>query len=329
MLGTIFPGGQLKPASELGKLVIHWVKLIAGPFLFLTIVASVVEVSLSAGHALRVVAIALFNTAISICIGIGLASFFLSDLHLDLSLAIPPKQPEFTLGFSSWIKTLQPTSLFAPFVQNDILLLGLLGVCTGLALRSMFAAEGERKMAQLAQLCLRLRDLPGVFLRWIIQLIPLAVLSVVAGSVSEYGLGIFATLLRYVGVVLLGFFLQVVFVYGTWICLVARIPVKKFFQVVKGPLSYSFGVNSSLATLPLTLKALKELGVSSRSASLGAGVATNLNNDGIVLYEAMAVFFIAKFTNTPLSDTQMLVAAIACIVASMGITGIPEAGFIS
>jgi DAACS family dicarboxylate/amino acid:cation (Na+ or H+) symporter len=56
---------------------------------------------------------------------------------------------------------------------------------------------------------------------------------------------------------------------------------------------------------------------------------TNLNNDGIVLYEALAVFFVAQLAGIPLTETQMISAAFACIVAAMGITGIPEAGFIS
>ena len=58
-------------------------------------------------------------------------------------------------------------------------------------------------------------------------------------------------------------------------------------------------------------------------------MATNLNNDGIVLYEAMAVFFIAFSYNTPMDLGQIVLVPLTYIVASMGITGIPETGFIS
>jgi len=175
----------------------------------------------------------------------------------------------------------------------------------------------------------KFRRIPEVLLQWLIHLIPLAVLAVIAGSVSEHGLQIFLTLGKYVAVVLFGFLLQITFVYGTWIFLVAKIRPSIFFRAAKAPVFYAFGVNSSLATLPLTLKALKDLGVSARASSLGAGVATNLNNDGIVLYEAMAVFFITQLLHIPMSESQMILAALACIAASMGITGVPEAGFIS
>ncbi len=224
---------------------------------------------------------------------------------------------------------MQPSSLFSPFVQNDILMIALLAVLVGLALRSVYRDQGATKYQELAARFEELRSVPSVILGWMIHLIPLAVLTVVAGAVSEHGFSIFGSLLKYVGIVLLGFVIQVSVVYGTWILLIARLRLKTFLVHAKEPVFYAFGVNSSLATLPLTLKALKNMGVSARSSSLGAGVATNLNNDGIVLYEAMAVFFIAQISGLSLSEGQLIAAALSCIVASMGITGIPEAGFIS
>lgn len=330
-LGTLFPNAELKAFSEVGKAVIHWVKLIAGPFLFLTVVASIVEVELKASDGLRLLGIALLNTAIAIAIGVGLAQLFLGDVRIDgLAANLNAVQrPEIQLGFSSWIKTFMPPSLFSPFVQNEILLIAVLAMLVGIALRKVYAEEGAKKFREVAAQFEQARAVPAVLLNWLIHIIPLAVLTVVAGAVSEYGFSIFNSLFKYVGVVLLGFVLQTTIVYGTWIFAVAKMRPREFFKHAKEAISYAFGVNSSLATLPLTLKALKGMGVSARSSSLGAGVATNLNNDGVVLYEAMAVFFIAKVSGIPLSDGQMIAAAGACIVASMGITGIPEAGFIS
>ncbi len=331
-LGALFPDAQLKPMGEVGKAIIHWVKLIAGPFLFLTIVTAIVEVQVGWSHGLRLVFIALLNTAIAIALGMGLASLFLNGIEIS-SLAAQfqggVKAPEISLGFSSWVKTFMPSSLFSPFVANEILLIALMALLLGIAIRKAYGGTNRAKLKEIATRFESLREVPAVFLHWLIAIIPLAVLCVVASAVSEHGFSIFVSLIRYVGVVILGLFLHVVFVYGSWIFVVARYKPKEFFRITRTPILYAFGVNSSLATLPLTLKALKELGVSARAASLGAGVATNLNNDGIVLYEAMAVFFIAQLAGIPLTEGQMITAALACIVASMGITGVPEAGFIS
>ena len=64
----------------------------------------------------------------------------------------------------------------------------------------------------------------------------------------------------------------------------------------KGPAAIltGFSINSSLATAPLTLAALRRMGVSESSARLSACVGTNFNNDGITLYEAMTALFVAQ-----------------------------------
>ncbi len=95
------------------------------------------------------------------------------------------------------------------------------------------------------------------------------------------------------------------------------------------PVLNAWGCNSSLAALPLTLDALEKLKVSKASSRLGACVATNLNNDGILLYEAMAVLFVAQAHGLHLGVGQQIEILLLCVIAAIGITGVPEAGIIS
>ena len=333
ILGQLFNQGDLKKLSDAGKVIIHWVKIVAGPFLFLTIVQSIVEVQIKWRHGLKLLAIAMTNMCCAIAIGVTLAHLFLFSIDRgslpaafsNLSTTLPQ------LTYSEWIKTLMPKSIFEPFVANDVLFIALLGLLIGLALRKLLSEQEaisplQRKVISALELA---RSTVGVLLIWLIHIIPIAVFAVIAGSVNEYGIGIFASLGRYVLTVWAGFLIQAFVVYGFWIFYVAKIKPKAFVQAAREPVLYSLGVNSSLATLPLTLKALAKLKVSKRSASLGAGVATNINNDGIILYEAMAIFFIAHLHGVEMSTAMMVSAILSCIVATLGITGIPEAGFIS
>lgn len=331
--GSFFSGEQLAFMSEFGKVLIHWVKLIAGPFLFCTILISIIQVDLKWSHGLRLICIALLNTSLALGVGLLLSYVFfkntsfvdLVQTKLDSSMV---KVPEASLSLSGFAKTFMPSSLFAPFINNEILLIALLALIFGIAIRSTKEMSLDARI-----MIIRFFEMAqgsiAVVLHWIIKIIPLAVFAIIAATVSKYGFAIFLSLSKFVAVVCLCFLLQIVFVYGAWIFGVAKYSFKDFWAIAKVPALYSFGVNSSLATLPLTLEALKKLKVSDRSASLGAGVATNLNNDGIVLYEAMAVFFISYGYNMPMDISYMITVAGVCIVASVGITGIPEAGFIS
>ena len=167
-----------------------------------------------------------------------------------------------------------------------------------------------------------------LMLSWIIAIVPLAVFGVVAQTVGQHGFAPFAGLGPYVGVALLGLGLQVALVYQAWL-LFAGVRLSWFWKGARDPVVYAAGASSSLATLPVTLRSLDRMGVSPASARLAACVGTNLNNDGILLYEAMAVLFVAQAHGIALTLPQQIAAALVCLVAGIGIAGVPEAGLIS
>jgi hypothetical protein len=123
--------------------------------------------------------------------------------------------------------------------------------------------------------------------------------------------------------------IHVIVTYQLWLVLWVRMPLRRFWAAAREPVVYALGANSSLATLPITLRALEKLGVSRSSSTLGACVGTNLNNDGILLYEGMAVLFVAQASGIVLTIPQQLTAAASCMLAAAGVAGVPEAGFIS
>jgi Na+/H+-dicarboxylate symporter len=82
--------------------------------------------------------------------------------------------------------------------------------------------------------------------------------------------------------------------------------------------------------MPVTYACLKEkVGVREESASMGALVGANFNNDGTALYEAMAALFVAQLIGQDLTLTQQLIVVLTSIIASVGAAGIPEAGLVT
>lgn len=328
-------GPQAAPLGEIGKLVIQLIKAAAAPLLFLAIVSAIVKTEVSGRDGLRMGLIATFNAAVALCIGLTLSNLLRPGSHLDMtgltgaSAAAPDAQP---LVFSKVISSFVPSSVVEPFVSGNILAIVVLAICFGAGLRAARSrGEGEaaRGIEQVESLLAGLLLVFEAVLGWIVALVPFAVFGVVARSVGEYGLAPLKGLAAYVVVAVLGFAIHIGVVYQLWVRVYAGIPLKRFWSEVRETLAYSFGANSSLATLPLTLKTLDRLGVSRKSSALGACVGTNLNNDGIILYEGMAVLFVAQAHGLHLSLSQQLLAAVSCMVAAMGIAGVPEAGFVS
>jgi Na+/H+-dicarboxylate symporter len=127
----------------------------------------------------------------------------------------------------------------------------------------------------------------------------------------------------------LGLTIQVLVVYQGWLVLVARMPLRRFWSGAKEAVATAIGTGSSLASLPVTLASLDKMGVTPRSARLAACVGTNLNNDGILLYEAMAVLFVAQVIGVDLGFGEQMLVAASCVIAGIGISGVPDAGLIS
>jgi DAACS family dicarboxylate/amino acid:cation (Na+ or H+) symporter len=323
------PEGWGLQLSEISKAVVQLIKAVAVPLLFLAIVNSITHAQVTLRHGARMIGVALTNATIALAIGLGLSHFFQPGQSLQQAWsggatsadAIPavPKL-DFLKTVTSWL----PQSIAHPFAENAVIPAVVMALLFGAALRR----EGEAG-ASIRSGLEALQRMTERVLFWVTRLIPLAVFAAVASSVAKYGYQPLLALFPYLGVALLGLALHITITYQAWIRFFARIPLRRFWGEAREPILQSIGTNSSLATLPFTLRALDRLGVSKRASALGACVGTNLNNDGIVLYEGMAFLFVAQALGLDLSLMQQVAGAALCMLTALGIAGVPEAGFIS
>lgn len=330
-------GRDAAPLGELGKLVIQLIKAVATPLIYLVIVNAVLTTEIGGRSARRLVGFAMANAIFALGIGLLLSNVLHPGVHL--AAAVSPVKPEDLAAYADkkvdLLKTLAsyiPMSWVAPFTDNLVISIVGMALLTGFALRRVRAeqiAAGHHGYKVLEDgVAAALRSVE-VVLHWVVLAVPLAVFGVVAKTVGETGFAPLVGLAWYVGVGILGLVIHVVVTYQLWLILWVRMPLARFWAAAREPVIYAVGANSSLATLPVTLKALDKLGISRASSTLGACVGTNLNNDGILLYEGMAVLFVAQASGIVLTLPQQLSAAASCMVAAAGVAGVPEAGFIS
>ena len=327
-------GERASAFGELGKVVIQLIKAVASPLVFLVVVNAVLqtEIELRAGG--RLLKWAMVNASIALTIGLTLSNLIEPGHHLAHVTPQAPADVQAYVGrrIDLWsvLGNFVPSSVVSPFLENQILAIVVIALLFGFGLRRARNdapfASGSRTVEAALTALLRVVE---VVLTWVIALIPFAVFGVVARAVGEHGFEPLRGLGFYVGVGLLGLGLHILLTYQAWLVLFAKRPLRSFWREAREPVIYAMGANSSLATLPVTLRALDRLGVSRQSSTLGAVVGTNFNNDGIILYEGMAVLFVAQASGIDLSIGQQIVAAASCMVAAMGVAGVPEAGFIS
>ena len=328
-----------EPLAIIGKIFIQLIKAVALPLVFFSIVEAILVTGISLRDARRLFCITLCNTFCAATIALITVNFFSPGVYLDFRTALEKGLASTTIKFNEQkLSALDvivgniPESLLKPFIDNSVIGIVLVSVLLGVALRKVLQSE-QYQNSEIPEHSRKLAELGfKIFetaLSWIVRLTPLAVFGVTAKTVSEHGFSPFITLLFYVAVIIFGLCVQVIIVYQFWIRFFSKIPLKRFWSEAYPCLVYAFGTNSSLATLPLTLSALDRLGVSKQSSRLGACIGTNLNNDGIVLYEAFAVIFVAQAYGISLPIASQISTILLCIVAAIGVAGVPEAGIIS
>jgi Na+/H+-dicarboxylate symporter len=219
-----------------------------------------------------------------------------------------------------------PKSLLGPLGdKQNIIGVIIIAVAFGVALRGV----KDRPFKNVQDLTEIAFQVLLTVLHWIIQLVPIGVFAIVAKVVGTEGFGPFKAMGAFIIAVLLALALQ-----ASWYLL--RI---KFFSwvrpmdVLRGmrdALTMAFSTGSSTATMPVTYECLtKKVGLREKSASMGALVGANFNNDGTALYEAMAALFVAQLLGQHLTVVQQLMIVLTSIVASVGAAGIPEAGLVT
>lgn len=318
--------------GEVGKVVISAIKAAAAPLLFFAIIHAILKTEVDGRSAGTMVVIAFVNTSIALVTGLVLSNVLRPGEHLVVTQGSDPSSSAYAGKKVDFLKTFVgyiPTNFVSPFADNAILSIIIIALLFGFALRRVRRepafAQTSKSVEDAVATLLRMME---IVLAWVIKLIPLAVFGVAAKTVAENGYAPLKGLAVYVGVGLLGLLIHIVITYQAWL-LIAGQSLRRFWKEAREPVVYAMGTNSSLATLPVTLQALDRLKVSKASATLGACVGTNLNNDGIVLYEGMAVLFVAQAAGIHLGIGDQVLAAVTCIVAAMGVAGVPEAGFVS
>lgn len=332
-LAGSYLGSSAAPLGEIGKLYIQLIKAIATPLLFFAIVEAILTTDIKFKSAIPYFVVVIINAICATTIGLFLANYFTPGTHLNFKTSLSQSallaQVEGkSISLMSFIQGIIPNTIIEPFTENNILSIVILSIILGCAIRAC-RTDAASWIQTIEQGIKGGYQISEKLILWLVKLTPFAVFGVIAKTVGEHGFEPVIGLLNYLGTALLGLSLQVLIVYMAWIVIVAKIPLKKFWKAASAPSLYSFGVNSSLATLPLTLKSLDSLGISKASSRLGACIGTNLNNDGILLYEAMAVIFVTQAMGMNIDLAGQISIAALCVIASMGIAGVPEAGVIA
>lgn len=345
LLGVLFGqdsylgGLRNEQLGKLGLIVVSILKTLAIPLIFFAIIDALIRTTIPLRQGGKLLAICFVNVTIAMTIGLSIMNSWQPGLlwygHVDDLLHIVPgvkTAPTFTSSdhplqdLAAYI----PRTIAEPFSSHNIIGVVLLALVIGIAIRALHnkAAPTGGAIDWVVQAIQRIYGWLVKILGWIILIVPIAVFGIVAQVVGKSGLGVLSVLWIFLVAMLAGLAIHSLIYYPLMAWFIGKKSPKVYVGQGADAIMTALSCNSSLATVPVTLRCLERMNVSAQSSRLAACVGTNLNNDGITLYEAMAALFLAQALGFDLTVGKQLVIVVASIIAGAGVAGIPEAGLI-
>ncbi len=314
-------------------LILKALRTLATPLIFLAILHTFLTAEIPSNSARKLSILLITNTVVAIAIGLLVANV-LRPGGTGQALATAPITKTSIAKLDPWglLADVIPDSVIKPLVDNNVISLIFVALAFGIILRAIKAEQvhrGQHDYRPIEQIISILFEAVIGILHWVIALVPIAVFGIVSKTIALQGFAPFKALGSFVIAVILALLLQAIY-YLTRVKIGSWVPPLKFLTGGSDALITAFSTGSSTATMPLTFRSLIEkVGLRESSASLGALVGSNFNNDGTALYEAMSALFISQVLGQNLTLVQQVMVMLTSIVASVGAAGIPEAGLVT
>jgi Na+/H+-dicarboxylate symporter len=313
-------------------LILKALRTLATPLIFLAILHTFLTADIPSRSGRKLSVLLITNTLVAIAIGLFVSNV-LRPGAAGSALATAQSTKPVVKQLDPWglLADIIPDSVVKPLVDNNVISLIFVALAFGIVLRAIKTEQvklGQSDYLSIEQGVGILFDAVIRILHWVIALVPIAVFGIVSKTIALQGFAPFKALGSFVVAVILALLLQAAY-YLTRVRLSSWLSPLQFVQGGSDPLITAFSTGSSTATMPITFESLKKMGLRESSASLGALVGSNFNNDGTALYEAMSALFISQVIGQNLELPQQLVVMLTSIVASVGAAGIPEAGLVT
>lgn len=231
---------------------------------------------------------------------------------------IPPK------NWQDHIIDIFPENIVKSIYEGNVLPIVLFSVIFGIAL----ALLSERKKRPMLEFTESLAETMFKFTNIIMYFAPFGVGAAIAVTVGHLGIDVLknlALLLVTLYLALIAFILLVLLPIALF---VAKIPVRKFIQAIREPVSIAFATTSSDSALPKALENMEKFGVPRKIVSFVIPTGYTFNLDGTTLYLSLASVFVAQAAGIDLSFGEQLLIGLSLMLTSKGVAAVPRASLV-
>jgi len=323
-------GAVLGPTASvvkpLGDLFLRLIRMVIVPLVFSSLVvgaAGVGDVRKLGRIGGKTIAFFLVTTAIAVLIGLLLGNLIAPGVGLSIPVDVEEVEVKTAPSIVDTILEMVPTNPFVSFQEMNMLQIIVFALFFGLGI-TLIGKAAQPAYDFINAVAEIMYKLVGI----IMEFAPFGVFGLIAQTVGAHGVDVLLPLFKVILAVYLGCILHALAVYSGSVALFSPISPLRFFRTMMPATLVAFSSCSSSGTLPVTMKAAEELGVSKSVSSFVLPLGATVNMDGTALYQGVCALFIAQAYGLELSLAQQLTIVLTATLASIGTAGVPGAGLV-
>ncbi|MEE3053495.1 MAG: cation:dicarboxylase symporter family transporter [Planctomycetota bacterium] len=326
--------GWIAPLDFIANLFLRLLKMLIVPLILTSIISGVVSVGDPAALGrigFKTMAYYFVTSLLAIIVGLAIVNIFQPGIGAKLDLKAAVAEGDLGQGGLLGIfLRMVPENVFGSLSSNStILQVIFFSLLFGFFITKLKGPGGDL----LKQLFEAGFEVMMKMAEFILKFIPIAVVALIARVVGKTGLDVFADLLVFMGCVVLAIAVHFCITLPLILRFVGGISPLAWLKAMWPALITAFSTSSSSATLPVTMRTVKEGGrASNKVSSFCLPLGATINMDGTALYECMGVIFLAQYYSVEsgfeLTMMTQLIVVITALLASVGAAGIPSAGLV-
>ena len=319
-----------------GELFLRLIKMILIPLLIASIVRGLggtTDVKKLKSIGLKFFLYLLCTTFVATTVGIVIADYvkpgsYVSlpgqEIVIEANVMSDEKSVPIIEELPSSIVNLIPANPLVAAINGEMLGIVIFSIIIGIA----FAMRHNSKITPLLTLLDGILEVCMTIVQWAMWLVPFAVFGLMAKMASQVGLQTLVGMGVYVGAVLWGLSILIVF-YMLVVFILGRVSPKWFMKRIAPVQLLAFSTSSSAAVMPLSIQtAEEELDVDRESAEVIVPLGATMNMDGTALYQSIAILFLAQMSGIDLTIAQMFMIVLTLVASSIGAPGTPGVGMV-
>ena len=336
-----FPNGApprlLAVAAPFGGVLVALLKMVVYPIIFFSLVLGAASMPLRRSGRiggtvmLWYFATSLFATVFGVALAFTLnpdmhgaegktAAHYLKDVESMTSGAAAAGVGDFFVGLFQ--------NPFAALANGSFLPIIVFAILFGLAARALLDASpkgspASRAVEAMILGCNGVQRVSFKLIDWVMEYFPIGVFALTFTNFARHGTLLFGPYLRIVGCVLIGVSAMILVVYPLALGALCRQNPYKVLLRIRQPLLTAFVTRSSAATLPVSFRAMDEIGVPRSLSSFSLPLGSTLTMDGVCVHLPVFVILAANMFHMSLSTGELAMLVFSVMFASIGAGGIP------